>query len=641
MSQTITRDYIRNFFKLGNSSAENRILDYVMSHLVLKEYPHNSYVCRIGDSAQGMFFIESGMAFVRGNKNQILNELQPGSYFGEYAALTGDKRMADIQANGTVQAYELSTKVLHGLTRSQPKIYGLFLKSIYDQASDRYQNLVRILNSRRGLGSGAGAKTQSDLSLFVNYYLVFFIFFNLILFTPEINAGGAFHNLWLLSPIVFLVVYIVLTRRALESIVLAGLFISILRVRLNFIGAYTDQVIKALGENAGLILMVVIMGALTRQFSASGSINALKYVAEKRIKTGGGVLFFGFCSMVLIAIDEYLNVLINGACYTPLSDQKRIPREKSALVLGMTPMALCILSPLSLTGLYLTGVIVNAGGEKGLFIRAVMYNFSALFALLFILLLILGILPSVGALRQGLIRVKEGGNLWPEGTAVSQSRDASNRGKVMNLVLPILVLIGSSILTGSLESGTLSVNVLYGMLITLIFTFILYCLQRYMSPEQFFNNIVFGFESMLAPVVMFVASSVFAAGIGEIGFSTWLETVVRNIIGAQTWILPALIFALCTVVGALFDNPWAMYALGMPIALELGRALGMDLGIFVGAVCAAGFTGNEIALGDIFFEGPMLGINPIVYYRTKLPYVIVITVLAFLAYAVLGYFLYG
>jgi Na+/H+ antiporter NhaC len=440
---------------------------------------------------------------------------------------------------------------------------------------------------------------------------------------------------------VFLVVYIVLTRRALESIVLAGLFISVMRARLGFIGAYTDQVIKALGENAGLILMVVVMGALTRQFSASGSINALKYVAEKRIKTGGGVLFFAFCSMVLIAIDEYLNVLINGACYTPLADQKKLPREKSAFVLGMAPMALCILSPLSLTGLYLTGVIVNAGGQKELFMRAVVYNFSALFALFFILLLIFGILPSAGALRKGLIRVKEGGNLWPEGTAVGQGRDASNRGKVVNLVLPILVLIGSSILTGSLESGTLSVNVLYGMLITLIFTFVLYCLQRYMSPEQFFNNIIFGFESMLAPVVMFVASSVFAAGIGEIGFSVWLETVVRNIIGAQTWILPALIFALCTVVGALFDNPWAMYALGMPIALELGRALGMDLGIFVGAVCAAGFAGNEIALGDIFFEGPMLGINPIVYYRTKLPYVIVITILAFLAYAGLGYFLYG
>jgi Na+/H+ antiporter NhaC len=612
-----------------------------MSHLVLKEYPHNSYVCRAGDSAQGMFFIESGMAFVRGNKNQILNELQPGSYFGEYAALTGDKRMADIQANGTVQAYELSTKVLHSLTRSQPRIYGLFLKSIYDQASDRYQNLVRLLNARRGLGSGAGGKTQSDLSLFVNYYLVFLIFFNLILFAPELTAGGTIHFLWLLSPVVFLVAYIVLTRRALESIVLSGLFISIMQARLGFIGAYTDQVIKALGENANLILMVVLMGALTRQFSASGSINALKYVAERRIKTGGGVLFFAFCSMVLIAIDEYLNILINGACYTPLADQKNLPREKSALVLGMTPMALCILSPLSLTGLYLTGVIVGAGGEKNLFVRAVMYNFSALFALFFILLLILGILPAAGALRKGLLRVKEGGNLWPEGTPIGQGRDASNRGKVANLVLPILVLIGSSILIGTLESGSLSVNVLYGMLITLIFTFILYCSQRYMSPEQFFNNLIFGFESMLAPVIMFIASSIFATGIEAIGFSAWLETVVRDIVGGQAWIVPALIFAICTVVGALFDNPWAMYALGMPIALELGRALGMDLGIFVGAVCAAGFTGNEIGMGDIFFEGPMLGINPIVYYRTKLPYVIAVTVLAFLAYAGLGYFFYG
>jgi Na+/H+ antiporter NhaC len=586
-----------------------------------------------------MYFVESGMAYVRGNKNQILNELQPGSYFGEYAALTGDKRMADIQANGTVQVYELSTKVLHTLTRSQPRIYGLFLKSIYDQASDRYQNLIRLLNSRRGLGSGSAGKSQSPLSLFVNYYLVFFIFFNLILFTPDLAARA--HPLWLCSPIVFLVLYIVITRRALESIVLSGLYLSIMQTRMGFIGTYTDHVINALSDNSRLILMIVLMGAITRQFSASGSINALKYTAEKRIKSGRGILLSAFCSMAIIAVDEYLNILINGACFTPLSDQKKIPREKSALILGMTPMALCILSPLSLTGLYLTGVIVSAGGERNLFMQAIRYNFSALFALGFILLLILGLLPSVGALKKGILRVREGGNLWPEGTPVSQGRDSSNRGKLMNLILPILVLLGSSVAAGTLESGFLSVDVLYGMLITLIFMFILYCSQRYVTPEQFFTNIVFGFESMLAPVVMFVVSSAFAAGIEEIGFSAWLNDVVRSLFGGQTWILPALIFVVCTLVGALFDNPWAMYALGMPIAMELSRTLGMNPGLFVGAVCAAGFTGNEIALGDIFFEGPMLGINPMVYYRTKLPYTICITLLAFLAYGGMGYLFRG
>jgi Na+/H+ antiporter NhaC len=585
-----------------------------------------------------MYFVESGMAYVRGDKNQILNELEPGSYFGEYAALTGDKRMADIQANGTVLAYELSAKVLYTLTRSQPKIYSLFLRSIYNQATDRYQNLIQALNSRRGIGSMAG-KFQSSLSLFINYYVLFFVFFFLILFTPQLAAGA--HPLWLCSPIVFLVLYITISRRALESIVLAGFFVSIMQSRLGFIGTYTDRVVGALSDNSRLILMVVLMGALTRQFSTSGSINALKYLAEKRIKTGKGILFSAFCSMVIIAIDEYLSILINGACFTPLSDQKKIPREKSAFVLGMTPMALCILSPLSLTGLYLTEVIVSVGGEKELFIRAIRYNFSALFALGFIMFLIFGLLPSAGFLKKGILRVREGGNLWPEGTPVGQNRDSSNRGKVMNLVLPILVLFCSSVIAGTLESGSLSVDVLYGMVITLIFTFILYCSQRYTSPEQFFANIVFGFENMLAPVVMFVVSSAFAAGIEEIGFSAWLNEVVRNLFRGQTWILPALIFVICTLVGALFDNPWAMYALGMPIALELSRTVGMDPSLFVGAVCAAGFAGNEIALGDIFFEGPMLGINPMTYYRTKLPYAICITLLAFLAYCGAGYLSHG
>ncbi|MDR1443773.1 MAG: cyclic nucleotide-binding domain-containing protein [Treponema sp.] len=639
MPQTITREYIKNFFKLGDSGADNRVLDYVMSHLVLKEYSHNSYVCRAGDSSRGMYFIESGMAYVRGKKDLILNELEPGSYFGEYAALTGDKRMADIQANGTVQVYELSTKVLHTLTRNQPRIYGLFLKSIYDQASNRYQNLIQILNSRRGLGSGSAGKSHSGLSLFINYYLVFFVFLNLILFTPDLAAAA--HPLWLCSPIIFLVLYIVISRRALESIVLSGLYLSIMQSRLGFVGTYMDHVAGALGDNSRLILMIVLMGALSRQFSASGSINALKYTAERRIKTGRGILFSAFCSMVIISIDEYLSVLINGACFTPLSDQKKIPREKSAFVLGMTPMALCILSPLSLTGLYLTEVIVNAGGDKGLFMQAIRYNFSALFALFFIVLLILGALPSAGALRKGIRRVKEGGNLWPEGTPVGQGRDSSNRGKLMNLILPITVLLCSSIITGTLETGSLSVDVLYGIVITLIFTFILYCSQRYVTPEQFFSNIVFGFENMLAPVVMFVASSAFAAGIEEIGFSLWLNGAVRDLFGGQTWILPALIFAICTLVGALFDNPWAMYALGMPIALELSRTMGMDPGLFVGAVCAAGFAGNEIALGDIFFEGPMLGINPMIYYRTKLPYTVCLTLMAFLAYAGMGYLTRG
>ncbi|GHV24750.1 hypothetical protein AGMMS4952_00950 [Spirochaetia bacterium] len=641
--KTITQAYIRDFFKFTDSDEDAITLNFIMSHLVLKEYTHTRYICRAGDDADAMYFIEAGVVSVRGQNDEVINELDTGHYFGEYAALTGDKRMADIQAKGTVLVYQLDSKILSVLARSNDKIYSLFLKNAYGQATDRYRKLVRSLNTRRGMGNPGSQKKLTFKSLFINYYMVLLIFCAAMIISlspfAEEQTEGLRHPLWLCSPIIFLVGYIVITKRALEAIVLSVMYLTIMLAKLNFIGSFYEHVIGAVSETADLILLVVLMGSLTRLFSASGSINALKHIAEQRIKSGGGILFASFCSTVLIAIDEYLSVLINGACFMPLTDQKRVAREKSSMVMGMSPGALCIISPISLTGIYLAGMIAMSGGAKELFFTAIPFNFTAFLTIFFVLLLSIGKAPLFGALKEAIRRVKEGGPLWPEGTDIEEEDEGANRGRVANLILPILVFMAASIITGTLEAGSFSVNVLYGMFVTLIFTFFLYCFQRYMTPEQFLKNIVFGIENMLAPIVMFVVSKCFANGIAEIGFSAWLNEIVQTLLGGQAWLLPAIIFGLCTLMGALFDNPLAMYAIGIPIALNLSISLQGNPGLYLGAVCAAGLVGNEIAMGDIFFIGPMLGINPIAYYRTKLPYVIMITLLAFLGYMAAGYYL--
>jgi di/tricarboxylate transporter len=126
----------------------------------------------------------------------------------------------------------------------------------------------------------------------------------------------------------------------------------------------------------------------------------------------------------------------------------------------------------------------------------------------------------------------------------------------------------------------------------------------------------------------------------EIGFSSWLDGLVQNVMGGYAWALPGLIFLFCTLIGALLDSPWAMYAAGIPIALHMASSLGGQESLYMGAVCAAGLLGNEIAMGDIFFIGPMLGINSMAYYRAKFPYVILIGGLAFVAYLMAGFLLH-
>ncbi|MDR2095415.1 MAG: cyclic nucleotide-binding domain-containing protein [Treponema sp.] len=634
--KVITRDYIRDFFKFGDTEKEKKILNYIMRHLVLRRYPHSAYICRVGDASTAMYFIEEGVLNVRGPHGEIINELQAGSYFGEIAAITGDKRGADVQAWGDVLVYELDKSILHALLKNKPGIFGIFLESVYNQGTDRYRKLMRALNSRRGLGVSGSRIKITPLSLFINYYLVFFLFLNVLLFAPSMVPGQVY-PVWFCMPIVFLVAYIVITGRALESIVLAVMLITILLSKLNFLSSFYTHILDTIAETPDIILLVMLMGSLTRLFFASGSINALKKVAEQNIKSGEGILLTAFFSTMLVAIDEYLCILISGACFVPLSDQKRISREKSSMVMGMAPMAFCIINPISLTGIYLTGVIFLVAGDKQLFLNAARYNFSSLLTIIFVLFLSLDMIPLVGPLKKASKRVEGGGPLWPPDTDVMDEQEGTNRGRVANLVLPVLVLIVSSVAAGSLEAGAFSVNVLYGMFITLIFMFFLYCFQQFMTPEQFFRNIVFGIESMLAPIVMFVMGKCFAVGLEEIGFSSWLNSVVQSVIGGQSWTLPAIVFGICTLVGSLIDNPWAMYAIGIPLAVDLAVGMGGNMALYVGAVCAAGLIGNEIALGDIFFTGSMLGINPMAYYRSKFPYIILIAVLSFLSYAAAGY----
>ncbi|MDR0878508.1 MAG: cyclic nucleotide-binding domain-containing protein [Treponema sp.] len=642
-AKVITRDYIKGFFQFDDSREDQAILDTIMQSLSLKEFPNNAIICRAGEEADAMYFLEAGACNVLDSEKDVINELKSGTYFGEYAALVGEKRMADIQAKGSVSVYRLDKETLLDLTRNNPKIYSLFLKNVYGQATERYKQLRFALDSRRGVNNPGRTKKAKLPALILNYGIVLLIFIAAAVFVPPLDK---LTPLWLCAPIVFLVAYIIITRRTLEALILAAMFTMVMTARMNFVGAFIEQIVGTISDVSTLeiLLLIAFMGSLIRLFTASGSINALRSVAETKLKSGKATLLTSFFCMFIVSIDDYLGVLIGSSCFMPLADQKRIPREKSAMVMGMGPTAICLLNPISLWGIYLTGLIVMSGGKPGVFIAALPFNFSAILVILFVFLLALGKAPLVGLAKKGVERVADGGPLAPPGSDDGAKADNTNRGKIINLILPIAVLIAASIISGtlvdSIKAGafTFSVNVLYGILVTFLFTFVLYCFERYMTPEQFIDHIVFGIESMLAPIVMLIVVNCFSSSLEVIGFSGWLNVTVQSALGGQAWLLPAIIFVLFTIIGMLFGSSWAMFPIGIPLALKLAESSGGNAGLFIAAICAAGLSGDGLSMynGDMFFFASCLGIKPSAYYSTKLPYVVTIAICAFAGFLLCG-----
>jgi len=542
----ISRAYIQNFFRLSESEQDNYLLNQIMSHLILKEYQHNSFIYRIGDEANQIFFIESGTVLVRGKDGGIINEIQAGRYFGEHSALTGIKRRSDVQTRGTVRVYELDKETLLELTKQHPEVYGMFLHKVYKQSAEQYRKLIKLLNLKRGIVSRGVKKKITLPSLIINYSFVTLVFLLILLFAPNPAPDPVMVKLypvWLCIPVLFMVVYMLKTQRAMETLVISTMLVMLLHSKTDFLGKFTEYLLFKTSNVLDIIIILLLMGSMSRLFSASGSINALKHLVQRKIKSAKGTLFAGFISMVLIALDEHLSILINATCFKPHLDSKGVPREKAAIVIGYTPSALCILSPFSTIGIYLAGVIAMATGDRYIFPEVVGFNFGAIFSAIFILLLIMGKIPVIGGLRQAEIRVKKGGPLWPEGTEANEHEDEDehSRGLLLNLLLPVSIFIVSSIITGTLASGTFQVNVLYGLMITLLFIFLLYCFQMYMTPDQFFKHMIYGIEDMIAPVVIFTVGKCFAYALADLGFTVWLSDLVHNLIGGQDWLLAPII----------------------------------------------------------------------------------------------------
>jgi Na+/H+ antiporter NhaC len=567
--------------------------------------------------------------------------MEAGQYFGEYAVLSGEKQLASVVAKGEVTAYSLDKRFLLKLVSVFPRIYGIFLKRIYNQASKNHKKLMASLNSRRALARRGQAK-MSLPALFLTYGLTAILFVAAFLSPPEWRAEA-----WFISaPFVFLLLYIIITGRVLESLVLSTLLVHVAQAGRNFVSAFYQGLTAAFDfQTVETIMLIALMGALSRILTASGSVNALRGLVEKRIKTGTGVLLASMLSMIIIFVDDLFSFLIAGSCFRAPADSHRIPREKSAIIMGLFPAAVCVLNPLSIWGMYLLGLIGPAAGglERGfsLFISSLRFDFTAILIVFFSFLLAINKIPLVGPLKKAQERVDAGGPLWPSNSSgYVHKADDTQRGRLVNLILPILVLIVSSVGLEAFTGGSLRINLSQGLLITLGFVFFLYCFQQYMTPEQFFNHIIYGIESMLVPILLLIVITAFSRGMDSLGFYAWFGGIVRFFVGGQIWLIPCMLFIVFTFMALFFGSAWAMYVIGIPMALQLASLLGGDPALYAGAICAAGIAGGNLSMyvSDLFVIGSVIGIDPLAYYRAQFPYVVFITLLSAAGYAAVGFF---
>ena len=638
MSGRINESYIADFFGIEDTEEGAEELADIRSRLKKIVFKNNTDICVIDDDPDGMYFIESGAVVVLDRDEKQLNILHVGQYFGEYAVLSGEKRLSTVRSMGRTVVYKMESEDLLNFLNKHPDIYSEFMKRVYAQLSNKHSQILALSGMRRGvLTHPSNTRPMSHKQMFIQYGSLALIYLFALIFIPAGSTAPIF-----LLPLMFMLIYVLITKRTVESLVASGILAAILVYRAGVFAGYADSIMETMGQsdNVFTVLVMALMGGMINLIVNSGGVTAFEKTSAKYSKSYKGIFLSSFVIMALTSIDDGLSMLTASySSYTP-AREKGVVREKLALFYSVLPTVLSSFFPLSLWGIFVTGTL-SATVKKdavGLFIRSIPFNFFSLITLIAMILFSIGKLPKNSQIKEADKRFEETGSLWPKGSERYLSvHDTEVWGRKLNVILPIIVLAVSSLAIRSMINKSFMTDSAVGLMAALAFMFLLYCFRRIMTPEQFMEHLIDGISDSTLPIILYILTINFASLLDILGLHVYMAEMIDMFEGT-VFLLPAVTFVLSMLLTIALGSSWSMYAIVFPIVLNLASHLGISPALMVGAIAGAGIAGekNCAFTAEALNVGTAVGINPDAVKKIRISYSAIFTAIAAAGYLIAG-----
>lgn len=450
-------------------------------------------------------------------------------------------------------------------------------------------------------------------------------------------------------PAIFLVVYIFATQRILEALVLASLIGYIMVSRpagdgswlVNTFSNFSEGILSVMMSKdiAWLIIVCGLMGSIIALIEKSGGSFAFGEWIAKKAKTRNSSLICTWILGIVIFIDDYLNSLTVGSCMTTLTDKHKVPREFLAYIVDSTAAPLCVIIPISTWAVFCSRILeannwAPAGEGFYYFIKTIPFNFYGWIAALIVPLIILGVIPVFGPMKEAFHRVAQGGPLAPPGSEKYDIKAGKNnivptRPKVFNLFAPILVLIGSTLYFDT--------DMQMGVLATLGFMFISYMWQGVMTAEEFADVALEGLKNMMMPLMLMILAFLFAEVNDQIHFTYFVITSATKIMTPQ--LMPLIIFITLAITEFITGTNWGMYIIALPIVIPLSVNLGADTTLCVSAALSAGVFGSHVCFYSdaTVVTSAATGCNNFDHALTQAPFGLLAAALSAVCFLIAGF----
>ena len=434
-----------------------------------------------------------------------------------------------------------------------------------------------------------------------------------VLMTAAFAEGDVEHTSFVwgtvasLLPPVAAIVLALITKEVYSSLFLGIIVGCFLYTNGSPIDAFQDFVSRLTsnaGGNMGILMFLVILGTMVALMIRAGGSKAYGDWAVSHIKTKSGALWSTFILAIVLGVDDYFNNLTTGNVMRPVTDGHHISRAKLSYMCDATAAPVCIMMPVSSWAAAVTGIIGNEEVGFQIFLKAIPYNYYAILTLVFIVVM------TCQNIDYGPMRKHENnaakGDLYttPERPFAGVEEMKFNpNGKVIDLVLPVLVLVGgcvgSMVYVGYQNGGTDLITAFantsafdalpLGSLVALIFTMIFFMVRRAMSFTELMDCLPNGFKQMVPAILILCLAWTIGDVTKALGAPEFVADLVSKFGPGLKNFLPAVVFLIAAFLGFATGTSWGTFTILLPIVIP----------VFSGGIPAADLTSELINGNDM------------------------------------------
>jgi Na+/H+ antiporter NhaC len=473
---------------------------------------------------------------------------------------------------------------------------------------------------------------------------------------------------WSIVPPIIAIALSLITKEVIFSLlmgILSGTLIYSVVVGAGFTGIFyvaINLMIDKVGSNASMVLFLALLGALVALITRVGGSRAYGNWASRKLKTRESAGLAAGLLGILIFIDDYFNCLAVGTVMRPVTDKHRMSREKLAYIIDATAAPVCIIAPISSWSASVISYYPTETGITGMqaFLGSIPMNLYAILTLVMVLWLNLRKNGDFGPMARAQLRAEREGSL---SSAREDSGDdelsritVSDKGKVMDLIVPVVFLVIFSVLAmlfyggywsgegktlftafGDTDAGA---ALILGGFASLFTAFFLFVPRKLISFREFFAAITTGAKSMVSAIIILsLAWTISGVCRDLLSTGPYVAGLVQEA-GLPAAFIPAIMFAIAAGLSFSTGTAWGTFGILIPITIAVCDIIAPHLSITsLSAVLAGSVFGDHCSpISDTTILSSIgAGCNHIEHVATQIPYALTVSTVCFIGYIIAGF----